>query len=62
MNIISKYLRQKNLSGKVSFRGDHCFEKCCEGPNLKIGNKIYHGVNKENIIDYLMEGLKDELQ
>jgi NADH:ubiquinone oxidoreductase subunit E len=59
MNIILKYLRQKNLSDKVSFRGDHCFDMCCDGPNLKIGSKIYHGVNKDNVIDFLIEGLKE---
>jgi hypothetical protein len=32
---------------------------CCDGPNLKIGSKIYHGVNKDNVIDFLIEGLKE---
>lgn len=59
MKFIEKYLRQKKVTDKVTFRGDHCFEKCTEGPNLMIDGKIYHGVNKDNVIDFLMDGLKD---
>lgn len=59
LKYIQKYIRQKELSDKVKFRGDHCFEMCSDGPNLRIGGKMYHNVNKENIIEYLMEGLKD---
>lgn len=61
MNFIQKYLRQKNLNDKINFRGDHCINECSEGPNLKIGSKVYHGVNEENVIDFLMEGLKEYL-
>ncbi len=56
---IQKYIRDKNLREKVNFRGDHCFDKCSKGPNLKIGDKFYHEVNSDNVFDYLMDGLKD---
>ncbi len=59
LKVVQKFIRQKDLSDKVRFRGDHCFDMCSEGPNLKIGNKDYHNVSSANVIEYLLEGLKD---
>ena len=59
---IQKFIRQWNLTDKVNFKGNHCFEECHQGPNLRIGGKIYHEVNNDNLQDFLTDGLKDLLQ
>ena len=59
LKFIDKYLRQKNLNDKVDFHGEHCLEHCSEGPNMIIDGKIYHGVNQDNVLDYLLDGLKE---
>ena len=59
LRFIEKYLQQNNLLDKVSFSGDHCFDKCSEGPNLMVDGKIYNSVNKDNVIEFLIDGLKE---
>lgn len=59
LKYVQKFIRQKKLEEKVHLRGDHCFEKCSEGPNLIIGNKVYNNVSGKNVDEILFEGLKD---
>ncbi len=44
---------------KVSFQGVHCLDNCSEGPNLIVDGKMYHRVTQENVLDFLMDGLKE---
>lgn len=59
VDIIQKFIRQHNLSDKVSFSGDHCFGNCSQGPNLKIGSKLIEQVNSANIEQILKENLNE---
>jgi len=59
LKIIQRYIQMNGLSDKVFFKGDHCFGDCNIGPNLKIGGKIYNGVNDENIHHILADALND---
>ncbi len=61
LKIIQRYINQRGLSAKVHFKGDHCFGECNDGPNLKIGGRLYHQVNQENIHSILGEALHDLL-
>ncbi|MBN2486197.1 MAG: (2Fe-2S) ferredoxin domain-containing protein [Bacteroidales bacterium] len=56
---IRKFIRTHNLEDKVSFMGDHCFSECSKGPNLKIGEKIFHQVSSENLSNILKTELSD---
>lgn len=53
LGLIDKYIRDNQLQDKVFFHGGHCFNKCSEGPVIKIDNETYTGVNELNIIDIL---------
>ena len=57
--LVRKYIERKNLLDKVEFKGDHCFEKCKNGPNMMIGTRMFQGVTADNIEEYLKEGLSD---
>ena len=57
VEIIKKYLGSNQLSGKVLFKGGHCFGECEKGPILIINDKVYHNVNHENIEELLNENL-----
>ncbi|MBN1117724.1 MAG: (2Fe-2S) ferredoxin domain-containing protein [Bacteroidales bacterium] len=57
--IVQKYIQRKNLEDKVEFSGDHCFEECSNGPNIRIDGRLFQQVNKENIQIILEEQLKD---
>lgn len=59
LKYIQKYIRHKRLEEKVHFKAGHCFEKCSEGPNMIIGDKVYNNVSGKNIEELLSEGLKD---
>lgn len=57
--LIRKYIMRKNLQDKVEFKGDHCFDNCSNGPNMIIGTRMFQQVTKENIEEFLVEGLGD---
>ena len=58
---IQKFLIDKQLTEKVNFHGDHCFDNCQGGPNLKIGNKLFSQVTEENVTGILEKMLADLL-
>ena len=58
LKVIEKYLKDNNLIDKVFFHGGHCFNKCAEGPVVKIDETIYTGVNETNIIEILNQTFK----
>ncbi len=60
LKAINKYLRENNLLEKVFFHGGHCFEKCAEGPVVKIDDTIYTKVTEQSIIDILNSKFKKE--
>ncbi len=51
--IIQEFIQSHNLSDKVIFKGNHCFGKCNNGPNIKINDTLHEGVNEETIIELL---------
>lgn len=53
LKAIEKYLKDKKLLDKVFFHGGHCFNKCAEGPVIKINENVYTGVNEVNVIEIL---------
>jgi len=59
INIIKTFIRKNCIEDKVVFIGDHCFQKCIEGPNLQVNGKIFHSVNPEKIQNILKEELSD---
>ncbi len=59
---IQHYLDMKGLSDKVNFKGDHCFDKCSEGPNIRIGGRMFSAIDENNVEDILDEGLNDILK
>lgn len=56
---IQAFIRNNDLTEKVNFHGDHCFDTCTEGPCLKIGSRHYAGVNTDNINSILKDALSD---
>jgi len=58
LKVIEKYLKDNNLLEKVFFHGGHCFNKCAEGPVVKIDETIYTGVTEVNIIEILNKTFK----
>lgn len=59
IKLVKKYIDKKNISDKVEFRGDHCFDKCSEGPNMLIGDQLFQGITEKNITEILEKALKE---
>ena len=59
LKLIQQFLVDKKLSDKVNFHGNRCFSECGEGPNLKIGSRLFHNVTKDNIFGILEQSLSD---
>jgi NADH:ubiquinone oxidoreductase subunit E len=43
--MIQEFLKERGLSGRVVFRGAHCFGKCENGPVLSINGVEYRQVD-----------------
>ena len=59
LQAIKGYIATHDLQEKIDFRGNHCFGRCMEGPNLSIDGRFYPGITPENIEDILRENLAD---
>ncbi|MBN1414781.1 MAG: (2Fe-2S) ferredoxin domain-containing protein [Bacteroidales bacterium] len=59
LKLIQRFINHNGLSDKVYFKGDHCFGQCNEGPNIKIGGKVFNHVSEDNIQSILNESLHD---
>ncbi len=54
LKFIQDYLKQNNLTDKVTFKGQLCSKLCNEGPIIIINGTVYKKVNKivlEDILD-----------
>lgn len=58
---IRKFIIKHRLEDRVSFSGDHCFDMCSDGLNIRINGKIFQHVDAENITRILEKELKDIL-
>ncbi len=61
VSVVQHFIRANNLEDKVAFSGDHCFEVCSNGPNIKIDGKLFQHINEENIEEILKNELSDIL-
>ena len=55
VQVIKDYIKEHQLEDKVYFHGNHCMNRCEEGPILKFEDKIYTEVNSERLIPVLDE-------
>ena len=53
LHLIQLYLKEHQLDRDVILKGNHCFGECSEGPQVKIGSKVYEEVTSENILEIL---------
>ena len=53
LGLIQQYLQDNDLLDSVSFRGNHCFGKCHNGPILKINDHSYEGINESEVLAIL---------
>lgn len=59
LELIKDYLKKNGLKDKVDFRGELCSENCNKGPVIKINNKPYFNVKKDELLKLLDELFKD---
>ena len=53
LQIIQKYLKEKKIASEIELCGCLCQGECSEGPNIKIGEKNYQGVDSGSLIEIL---------
>jgi NADH:ubiquinone oxidoreductase subunit E len=59
LQVIQKYLKDRQLERDVILKGNHCFDMCNRGPILKIDSRMYEEVNRDNVIEILEKELGD---
>lgn len=53
LEFIENYVKENNIDAKVDVYGARCSDNCAKGPNIIIGDKMYHGVTKEMLLEEL---------
>lgn len=59
--IIQRWLKKEGIEAKIEFSGTLCESLCREGPNLRIAEKLYKGVDPlalEDILEHELKGPK----
>ena len=57
MGIIEKFLKENKLEERYFFHGSRCFDKCERGPILRIGDKVFEGVQPDDLPSLLKKTL-----
>ncbi|MDX9899659.1 MAG: (2Fe-2S) ferredoxin domain-containing protein [Spirochaetia bacterium] len=57
VEIIRRWLAREGLEARIEFSGTLCEGLCRDGPNLRIGEKLYKGVDPAAIEDILQHEL-----
>lgn len=58
LTIIERYIAEHNLEDRVELIGHLCLGACSKGPNLKIGENTYCGIQSECVLDLLVQALQ----
>jgi len=53
LQVIQKYLKDHDLEKDIILKGNHCFGDCNAGPVLKIGNRVFEQVHRDNVLEIL---------
>lgn len=57
--IIENFIESNNLDAKIELYGARCENKCEEGPNIYVNDKIYNNVDEEKLME-ILESLKND--
>jgi NADH:ubiquinone oxidoreductase subunit E len=57
IEVITQYLERCADAGNIDFKGHLCEGKCSAGPNLRIDNIDYHGIDPVMVADLLQKHL-----
>ena len=52
---IKDYIKEHQLEDRIYFHGQHCMDKCKEGPILKFEDRVYTQVTPERLLYVLDE-------
>lgn len=58
LEVVKNYLSDNHLNDQVEFRGHLCTGNCLDGPNIKINDTKYSGVDSVSIIEILNSHFK----
>lgn len=53
LQLVQKYLQEKELENEVELSGALCKDCCNEGPIISINNKMYKRVDTNSLLDIL---------
>jgi len=57
LEYIENYVKENNLDINIELCGSRCENKCAQGPNILINEKMYHNVSKETL-KTILESIK----
>ncbi|MDD3057123.1 MAG: (2Fe-2S) ferredoxin domain-containing protein [Sphaerochaeta sp.] len=57
---LETFLKEEGLGERVELVGHLCLGSCSKGPNLRIGETTYSGLDAACVIDLVRSALKDQ--
>lgn len=57
---LENYISENQLEDRVELIGHLCLSACAKGPNIKVGDVSYSGVNPDCVVDLLADALSKE--
>ena len=56
---LETFLQEEGLGERVELVGHLCLGACSKGPNLRIGETTYHGLDTACVLDLVSSALKE---
>jgi len=57
LQALEAYLKEEVLSDQVELAGHLCLGNCSKGPNLRIGNETYSGLDTASVLELVKREL-----
>lgn len=51
--VIEEFMKENRLNYRIEISGNLCEEMCNKGPNVKINDKVYHGIDPNSLVEIL---------
>ncbi|NCC64184.1 MAG: (2Fe-2S) ferredoxin domain-containing protein [Spirochaetia bacterium] len=57
LGALESFISEGGYSDQVELVGHLCLGSCAKGPNIRIGEVTYHGLDTQSVLDLVMQAL-----
>ncbi|HEX2948687.1 MAG TPA: (2Fe-2S) ferredoxin domain-containing protein [Armatimonadota bacterium] len=60
LHVLQQYIAEHGLDAHIELMGSRCEGQCMQGPNIRINDTLYHGVDAATLLRLLAEHVQQE--